>query len=99
MKSTRKRQRAVGAEAIARRADAGKDVSALFTNTGHMMAPREPQSPQRVNVDFAATMLEELDEAAKQLNISRQAVIKTLVRQALDHHYAATAGRSAARRS
>jgi metal-responsive CopG/Arc/MetJ family transcriptional regulator len=31
-------------------------------------------------------MLEELDRAAKELNISRQAVIKTLIRQALDQH-------------
>jgi hypothetical protein len=30
-------------------------------------------------------MLNELDNAAKELNISRQAVIKTLVRQALDY--------------
>jgi len=34
-------------------------------------------------------MLEELDRAAKELNISRQAVIKTLIRQALDQHYLA----------
>jgi 3,4-dihydroxy 2-butanone 4-phosphate synthase / GTP cyclohydrolase II len=32
---------------------------------------------QRVNVDLAPGMLEELDTAAKELNISRQAVIKT----------------------
>jgi hypothetical protein len=38
---------------------------------------------QRVNVDLASGMLEELDRAAKELNISRQAVIKTLIRQAL----------------
>jgi len=44
---------------------------------------------QRVNVDFTATMLEELEKAAQELNISRQAVIKTLIRQALDQHYAA----------
>jgi hypothetical protein len=30
--------------------------------------------------------LEELDRAAQDLNVSRQAVIKTLVRQALDQH-------------
>jgi metal-responsive CopG/Arc/MetJ family transcriptional regulator len=29
-------------------------------------------------------MLEELDKAARELNISRQAVIKTLLRHALD---------------
>jgi metal-responsive CopG/Arc/MetJ family transcriptional regulator len=39
---------------------------------------------QRVNVDFASPMLDELDNAAKELNISRQAVIKTLIRQALE---------------
>jgi hypothetical protein len=74
----------ISAEAIARRASRGQDVSRHFTNKGRMMAPI-----QRVNVDFAAPMLEELDRAAKELNISRQAVIKTLVRQALDQHYLA----------
>jgi metal-responsive CopG/Arc/MetJ family transcriptional regulator len=50
---------------------------------------------QRVNVDFAQPMLLELDEAARQLNISRQAVIKTLLRQALDQAYIARSSRSA----
>jgi metal-responsive CopG/Arc/MetJ family transcriptional regulator len=48
---------------------------------------------QRVNVDFTATMLQELDGAAKELNVSRQAVIKTLIREALDHHYLAKGSR------
>jgi metal-responsive CopG/Arc/MetJ family transcriptional regulator len=39
---------------------------------------------QRANVDFTAPMLNELDDEARALNISRQAVIKTLLRQALD---------------
>lgn len=42
---------------------------------------------QRVNVDFAAEMLQELDEQAAALNISRPAVIKTLVREGLDRRY------------
>ena len=67
----------MSAEAIARLADEGKDVSRFFTNKGRMMGPI-----QRVNVDLASGMLEELDRAAKELNISRQAVIKTLIRQA-----------------
>jgi hypothetical protein len=83
MKNTRKRK-PVPAKAIARLADRGKDVSRFFTNTGRMMGPI-----QRVNVDLAAGMLEELDRAAKELNISRQAVIKTLIRQALDQQYLA----------
>ena len=84
MKKTRKTRKPASAESIARLADQGKDVSGFFTNTGRMMPPI-----QRVNVDFTATMLEELDRAAQELNISRQAVIKTLVRQALDQHYLA----------
>ncbi|MBY0503469.1 MAG: ribbon-helix-helix protein, CopG family [Bryobacteraceae bacterium] len=49
---------------------------------------------QRVNVDLTAGMVRELDQAALALNISRQAVIKTLVRQALDQHYIAQRARS-----
>jgi len=84
MKSTRKKTRRDGSEAIARLAERGKDVSRFFTNSGKMMEPI-----QRVNVDFTAAMLKELDGAAKELNISRQAVIKTLVRQGLDRQYLA----------
>ena len=92
MKSIRKRKKPVAAETIARLADNGKDVSRFFTNSGRMMGPI-----QRVNVDFASPMLDELDNAAKELNISRQAVIKTLIRQALDQHYLATARQPAAK--
>ena len=84
MKSTRNRRKMVSAEAIAQRADRGEDVSGFFTNSGRMMPPIK-----RVNVDFAGPMLSELDIAAKELNISRQAVIKTLIRQALDQRYLA----------
>ncbi len=94
MKNVRKRRAGPTAEAIAQMADKGRDVSQFFTNGGRMMSPI-----QRVNVDFAAPMLEELDLAAKELNISRQAVIKTFVRQALDRHYSAVARRSSARRT
>jgi len=90
MKSTRKQKKPMSAENIARLADREKDVSRFFTNAGNMMGPI-----QRVNVDFASPMLDELDSAAKELNISRQAVIKTLIRQALDQHYLAAARRSA----
>ncbi len=84
MKRKRSPQRVPSAESIAQLADRGENVSGFFTNTGRMMQP-----VQRVNVDFAAPMLQELDTAAEQLNISRQAVIKTLIRQALDQHYLA----------
>jgi len=89
MKSARKDRSPVSADAIARLADQGKDISGFFTNDGRMMAPI-----QRVNVDLTAGMLQELDRAAKELNISRQAVIKTLIRQALDQQYSVRGRRS-----
>jgi hypothetical protein len=95
MKSTRKPRKPMPAEAIARLADQGSDVSRFFTNTGRMMMPGPIQ---RVNVDLASGMLEELDRAAKELNISRQAVIKTLIRQALDGQYRAREIQPAAKR-
>jgi len=84
MRKTRKAGKPVSAEAIARLADQGKDISRFFKRRGLMVQPI-----QRVNVDLTAAMLEELDQAARDLNVSRQAVIKTLVRQALDQHYLA----------
>jgi hypothetical protein len=56
----------LSAEAIARLADVGKDVSQFFTNNGRMTGP-----VPRVNVDLASDMLEELDRAAKELHINR----------------------------
>jgi uncharacterized DUF497 family protein len=89
MKNTRKAaKRPVSADAIARLAEQGKDVSHFFKGQGRMVQPI-----QRVNVDVTAGMLEELDKAARDLNVSRQAVIKTLVRQALDQHYLARRAR------
>jgi hypothetical protein len=94
MKKTRKPAKPVSAEAIAQLADQGKDVSGFFKGQGRMVQPI-----QRVNVDLTASMLEELDRTAQDLNISRQAVIKTLVRQALDQHYLAQRARQAPSRS
>ncbi len=94
MKNTRVKKKRVSAETIARMADNGKDVSRFFTNSGGMRKPI-----QRVNVDFTASMLEELESAARDLNISRQAVIKTLIRQGLDQRQRTRASRTRAKRS
>lgn len=88
MKKIRKSSKPVSADAIARLADQGKDITGFFQGQGRMVQPI-----QRVNVDVTTTMLEELDKAARDLNVSRQAVIKTLVRQALDQHYLAQQAR------
>jgi hypothetical protein len=84
MKKTPKTKAAPTAEQIAKMADKGKDVSAHFTNTGKMMP-----AIRRVNVDFADDMLRELDGLVKEMNVSRQAVIKSFLRQGLDQHYLA----------
>jgi hypothetical protein len=93
MKKTRKLgkpvyRKPVSPEAIARLADKGEDISGFFKGQGRMVQPI-----QRVNVDLTVAMLKELDRAAADLNVSRQAVIKTLVRQALDQHYLARRAR------
>lgn len=98
MKKTHKAGKPVSADAIARMADGGKDISGFFTGKGRMVqAGADPLTAirgiQRVNLDVTADMLEELDKAARDLNVSRQAVIKTLVRQALDQHYLAQSAR------
>jgi hypothetical protein len=67
------------AEEIAEMASRGEDISGYFTNQFTVVRP-----VRRVNVDLTLGMLRELDARAAQLNVSRQAVIKTLLRQALD---------------
>jgi len=79
MRKTAKKKKPISAEQIARMATRGEDISGFFTNRLRMVYPI-----QRVNVDFTGPMLAELDDAADALNISRQAVIKTLVREGLD---------------
>jgi malonyl CoA-acyl carrier protein transacylase len=93
MNKMSKPRKVTSAEEIARRADRGEDISRFFTNSGRMMEPI-----RRVNVDFASPMLKELDRAAQELNISRQAAIKTLIRQALDQRYLARSARRRSRR-
>jgi len=65
-------------------AERGEDISRYFTNTGKIKYP-----VKRVNVDFTVLMLKELDEIASELHISRQALIKSYLHQALDNHYSA----------
>jgi hypothetical protein len=86
MKNTVKKKKKPTADEIAELAMNGKNISRFFSNKGEMRPPIK-----RVNVDFTETMLNELDAIAKELNISRQAIIKTYLRQAMDQHFLATA--------
>ncbi len=66
------------ADDIAEMATRGEDVSGYFSNQFTVVRPI-----RRVNVDLTEGMLRNLDSRAAQLNISRQAVIKTLLERAL----------------
>lgn len=69
----------ISADDIAAKASRGEDVSAYFTNKFTVVRP-----VHRVNVDLTEGMLRQLDERAARLNISRQAVIKTLLSRAME---------------
>lgn len=70
---------AISSDEIADKASRGEDVSQYFTNKFKVVRP-----VRRVNVDLTEGMLRQLDERAARLNISRQAVIKTLLGHALE---------------
>lgn len=67
------------ADEIADKATRGEDNSKFFSNQFTVVRP-----VHRVNVDLTQGMLRELDERVAKLNVSRQAVIKTLLRKAMD---------------
>jgi hypothetical protein len=77
----------LSADEIAAMASRGEDVSAYFTNKFTVVRP-----VRRVNVDLTQGILRELDERAARLNISRQAVIKTLLGRALNEERSSRPG-------
>ena len=77
------------ADEIAEMADRGEDISKFFTGDGKMKLPLNGARMQCVNVDFTLEMLHELDNIVREVNISRQAVIKMYIRQAIDQYYMA----------
>ena len=83
MKKTKNKK--ISADQIGEKADRGENVVQYYSGKGMMMAGhKRVVHIQRVNVDITDDMLKELDEAAHHLNVSRQAVIKTLIRQGLN---------------
>ena len=68
----------VTADKIAEKASRGEDISAYFTNKFTIVRP-----VKRISIDLTHGMLRALDARAARLNISRQAVIKTLLGRAL----------------
>jgi hypothetical protein len=72
----------------------GEDTSPYF-GTPKKMPPREVRKMKnlehiiKVNVDLTESFLSELDEIALFLNVSRQAVMKSLLKDGIDRHFIA----------
>jgi hypothetical protein len=75
--------------------EAGEEVidryfdSTTRVGTRRQMTSQRRQNLENTNLEIPSPMLNELDKMAKELNISRQAVIKMMLRRALDEHYLA----------
>ncbi len=61
--------------------DAGKDVTSALNFS---RARRGKQEQKRVNVDFPIWMIEELDNEAKRLGVTRQSIIKVWLAERLE---------------
>ncbi|MBC6433909.1 CopG family transcriptional regulator [Nostoc sp. HG1] len=65
------------------------DSTTTRVGTPRQMTSRRRQDIVTTNLEIPSPMLNELDKMATELNISRQAVIKMMLRRALDEHYLA----------
>lgn len=82
MKKISSTTRTSSAESIARKADKGEDISFYFTNEGKIMPPLNGGG-----IDLSDGLLEEIDQAAKRLKVSRQVLIKRFIRRGLDEQH------------
>lgn len=83
---------------LEQRIEAGEEVVDRYfdSTTTRIGTPRPMTSRRRQDIvttslDIPSPMLDELDQMANELNISRQAVIKMMLRRALDEHHLAKA--------
>ncbi|XHX77658.1 MAG: type II toxin-antitoxin system BrnA family antitoxin [Stenomitos frigidus ULC029] len=86
----------ISTEELERKIKSGEEVIDLYfdSTTTRVGIPRPMTSRRRqdlmpASLDLPSPMLDELDQMASELNISRQAVIKMMLRRALDEHHLA----------
>ncbi len=100
MKNTAKRS-GVTMEEIESAIEQGEEVIDKYFDSTSTRVGRPHKNVERrkevikTNLDLTKELSTELDEVAQSLNISRQALIKVWVRQALDSHYLAGSHRKA----
>jgi hypothetical protein len=86
----------ISIEEIEQKIDAGEEVvdqyfdpASTSIGTPRIMTSRRTPAVTHTNIEFPSPMLGELDQMAAELDISRQAVIKMMLRRSLDEHYLA----------
>ena len=82
------KKRVVSIDEIEKQVEAGKEVidKHFDVQSPRTVQPRAVRRIRKTNLDLTEEMVQELDELAESLNVSRQAVIKVILRQALDQH-------------
>jgi Ribbon-helix-helix protein, copG family len=83
----------ISTEELEQKIEAGEEVIDRYFDstttrigTPRSMTSRRLQDLVITNLEMPRPMLNELDQLAEELNISRQAVIKMMLRRALDEH-------------
>lgn len=86
----------ISPEELEEKIEAGEEVIDRYFDptTTRVGIPRPMTSRRRqdlvtTSLDIPSPMLDELDQMAKELGISRQAVMKMMLRRALDEHHLA----------
>lgn len=91
--SKKENKKKISIEEIEEKALRGEDVTQYFSGNPRWVPGVDKvervqrKDIQRVNVDFAQSMLEELDAICHDLNVPRQSLIKTMLRQAMDRYF------------
>ena len=85
-KSMKKKPDPVSIEQLEKEIDAGKEVVDRYfdARSTRVHGPRKVYQIKKTNLNLTEKMAAELDAVAESLNVSRQAVIKVILRQALD---------------
>lgn len=92
----------ISIEELEQKIEAGEEVIDRYFDpdtarigTPRPMTSRRGQSQVGTHLEIPNLMLDEIDQMATELSISRQAVIKMMLRRALDEHYLAKQSLSA----
>ncbi len=93
-KEQAKKNKIPTADDLAEMAIRGEDVTQFYNlKSAKVKAPLDKiehipaKDIQRVNVDFTQPMLKELDSICEDINVPRQSLIKTMLRQAMDRYF------------